>query len=194
MDLEKKNNCPENICKKDSKEGTVLINTGNGKGKTTAALGLALRAAGHNFRVLILQFIKGSWKPGEAKIMEKLKPLIEIEQMGRGFIKFKNGKLQPTSQQIDNAIESFRYAREKIYSGKYDMVILDEINNLIDYGLLKVEDVVDLIKNKPKEISIVLTGRNAHHKLVDIADTVTEMKEIKHAFSKGIKARKGIEY
>lgn len=194
MDLEKKNNCSQNIYKKDSKKGLVLINTGNGKGKTTAALGLALRAAGHNFRVLILQFIKRRWKTGEAKIMEKLRPLIEIEQLGRGFIKFKNGKTQPTSQQIDNAIESFRYAREKIYSGKYDMVILDEINNLIDYGLLKVEDVVDLIKNKPKEISIVLTGRNAHHKLVDIADTVTEMKEIKHAFSKGIRARKGIEY
>ncbi len=194
MDLEKKNNCSQNIYKKDSKKGLVLINTGNGKGKTTAALGLALRAAGHNFRVLILQFIKGPWKTGEAKIMEKLKPLIEIEQLGRGFIKFKNGKPQHTSQQIDNAIESFRYAREKIYSGKYDMVILDEINNLIDYGLLSVEDVVDLIKNKPKEISIVLTGRNAHHKLVDIADTVTEMKEVKHAFSNGIKARKGIEY
>ncbi len=194
MDLEKKNNCPENICKKDSKEGTVLINTGSGKGKTTAALGLALRAAGHNFRVLILQFIKGRWKTGEAKIMGKLKPLIEIEQLGRGFIKFKNGKPQPTSRQIDNAIESFRYAREKIYSGKYDMVILDEINSLIDYGLLSVEDVVDLIKNKPKKISIVPTGRNAYHKLVDIADTVTEMKEVKHAFSKGIKARKGIEY
>jgi len=194
MDLEKKNNCSQNIYKKDSKKGLVLINTGNGKGKTTAALGLALRAAGHNFRVLILQFIKGPWKTGEAKIMEKLKPLIEIEQLSRGFIKFKNGKPQPTSQQIDNAIESFRYAREKIYSGKYDMVILDEINNLIDYRLLKVEDVVDLIKNKPKKISIVLTGRNAHYKLVDIADTVTEMKEVKHAFSKGVKARKGIEY
>lgn len=194
MNLEKKNNCSQNICKKDSKEGLVLINTGNGKGKTTAALGLALRAAGHNFRVLILQFIKGRWKTGEAEIMEKLKPLIEIEQLGRGFIKFKNGKPQPTKEQIDNAIESFKYAREKIYSRKYHMVILDEINNLIDYGLLKVEDVMDLIKNKPKKISIVLTGRNAHHKLVDIADTVTEMKEVKHAFSKGIKARKGIEY
>ena len=195
MDLEEKNNCSQNICKEDSKEGLVLINTGNGKGKTTAALGLALRAAGHNFKVLILQFIKAPYyRTGEAKIMEKLKHLIEMEQLGRGFIKFKNGKPELTKEQIDNAIESFKYAREKIYSSKYDMVILDEINNLIDYGLLKVEDVVDLIKNKPKKISIVLTGRNAHHKLVDIADTVTEMKEVKHAFSKGIKARKGIEY
>ena len=195
MDLEEKNNCSQNISKKDSKEGLVLINTGNGKGKTTAALGLALRAAGHNFKVLILQFIKAPYyRTGEAKIMEKLKHLIEMEQLGRGFIKFKNGKPELTKEQIDNAIESFKYAREKIYSSKYDMVILDEINNLIDYGLLKVEDVVDLIKNKPKKISIVLTGRNAHHKLVDIADTVTEMKEVKHASSKGIKARKGIEY
>ncbi|MCJ7727639.1 MAG: cob(I)yrinic acid a,c-diamide adenosyltransferase, partial [Actinobacteria bacterium] len=99
-----------------------------------------------------------------------------------------------TKEEIDNAIESFKYAREKIYSSKYDMVILDEINNLIDYGLLKVEDVVDLIKNKPVKLCIVLTGRNAPCKLIDIADTVTEMKEVKHAFSKGIKTRKGIEY
>jgi len=194
MNLEEKNNCSQNICKKDSKEGLVLINTGNGKGKTTAALGLALRAAGHNFKVLILQFIKGPWKTGEAKIMEKLKPLIEIEQLGRGFIKFKNGRPELTKEEIDNANESFKYAREKIYSSKYDMVILDEINDLIDYGLLKVEDVVDLIKNKPVKLCIVLTGRNAPCKLIDIADTVTEMKEVKHAFSKGIKARKGIEY
>lgn len=195
MDLEKKNNCSQNICKKDSKEGAVLINTGNGKGKTTAALGLALRAAGHNIKVLILQFIKGPhYRTGEAKIMEKLKPLIEIEQLGRGFIKFKNGRPELTKEEIDNANESFKYAREKIYSSKYDMVILDEINNLIDYGLLKVEDVVDLIKNKPVKLCIVLTGRNAPCKLIDIADTVTEMKEVKHASSKGIKARKGIEY
>ncbi|MCG2790927.1 MAG: cob(I)yrinic acid a,c-diamide adenosyltransferase [Actinomycetia bacterium] len=195
MDLEEKNNCSQNICGKDSKKGLVLINTGNGKGKTTAALGLALRAAGHNFKVLILQFIKAPYyRTGEAKIMEKLKPLIEIEQLGRGFIKFKNGRPELTKEEIDNANESFKYAREKIYSSKYDMVILDEINNLIDYGLLKVEDVVDLIKNKPVKLCIVLTGRNAPCKLIDIADTVTEMKEVKHAFSKGIKARKGIEY
>jgi len=194
MDFKKNNNRLKNYTKKGSKAGQVLINTGNGKGKTTAALGLALRSAGHNQKVLILQFIKGRYRTGEIKIIEKLKPLIEIEQLGRGFIKFKNGKPAPTSRQIENAKESFKYAREKIYSGKYDMVILDEINNLVDYGLLKVEDVVDLIKNKPGELCIVLTGRNAHFKLVDIADTVTEMKEVKHTFSKGTGARKGIEY
>ena len=180
--------------KKNISKGLILINTGNGKGKTTAALGLALRAAGHNLKVLILQFIKGSWKTGEAKIIEKLKPFIEIEQLGKGFINFKNDKPIVTQEQIDNAKKSFKYASDKINSNRYDIVILDEINNLISYGLLKVEDVTSLIKNKPAKLSIVLTGRNAPEELIDIADTVTEMKEIKHVFSGGIKARKGIEY
>jgi len=195
MGFKKNNNGFKKYTKKVSKEaGQVLINTGNGKGKTTAALGLALRSAGHNQKVLILQFIKGRYRTGEIKIIEKLKPLIEIEQLGSGFIKFKNGKPAPTTRQIENAKESFEYAREKIYGGKYDLVILDEINNLVDYGLLRVEDVVELIKNKPGKLCVVLTGRNAHFKLVDIADTVTEMKEVKHTFSKGTGARKGIEY
>jgi len=180
--------------RKNIREGLVLINTGNGKGKTTAALGLALRAAGHNLKVLILQFIKGSWKTGEAKAIEKWIPLIDIEQLGKGFINFKNGKPVISKENIDNARESFKYASDKISSNQYDVVILDEINNLISYGLLKVEDTVSLIENKPAKLSIILTGRNAPEELINIADTVTEMKEIKHAFSRGIKAKKGIEY
>ncbi len=180
--------------KKKVKRGLILINTGNGKGKTTAAMGLALRAAGRNLKVLILQFIKGPWKSGEVKIIEKLKPLIEIEQLGLGFIRFKDGKMVNEEKQLKNAYESFRYASNKVNSGKYDVVILDEINNLVGMGLLKVEDAVSLIKNKPEELNIVLTGRNAPEELIEIADTVTEMKEIKHALSKGIKARKGIEF
>ena len=179
---------------KNVREGLVLRNTGNGKGKTTGALGLALRAAGHNLKVLILQFIKGSWKTGEAKAIEKWIPLIDIEQLGKGFINFKNGKPVISKENIDNARESFKYASDKINSNQYDVVILDEINNLISYGLLKVEDAVSLIENKPAKLSIILTGRNAPEELIDIADTVTEMKEIKHAFSSGIKAKKGIEY
>jgi cob(I)alamin adenosyltransferase len=186
--------------KKNIREGLVLINTGNGKGKTTAALGLALRAAGHNLKVLILQFIKGSWKTGEAKAIGKWIPLIDIEQLGKGFINFKNGKPVISKENIDNARESFKYASDKINStdkinsNQYDVVILDEINNLISYGLLKVEDAVSLIENKPAKLSIILTGRNAPEELINIADTVTEMKEVKHAFSSGIKAKKGIEY
>ncbi len=181
--------------KKKPKEGLVLINTGSGKGKTTAALGVALRAAGHNMKVLILQFIKGGCVTGETKVInERLKPMIDIEQLGRGFIRFKNGRPDITDEQIKNTRDSFEYAKEKIYSNKYDMIILDEINNIISYGLLGVEEVINVIKGKPERLCLVLTGRDASEKLIDIADTVTEMKEIKHAFNKGIKARKGVEY
>ena len=180
--------------KKETKKGLILINTGNGKGKTTAAMGLALRAAGNDLKVLILQFIKGPWKSGEVKIIEKLKPLIEIEQLGTGFIKFEKGRPLVTEKDTENAEKSFRYACGKINCRQYDMVILDEINNMIDYGLLEIKDVINLLENKPEELCVVLTGRNAPPALIKIADTVTEMKEIKHAFSRGIKARKGIEY
>jgi len=194
MDSTGNNNRNVKIYRKDLKEGLVLVNTGEGKGKTTAALGLALRAAGHNQKVLIMQFIKGRFDTGEFRIIKKLKPLIEIEQLGKGFIKFKDGKPAPTSAQVENSSESFEYACKKVASGKYDMIILDEIINLMSYGLLKIEDIINLIKNKPKKLCIVLTGRNAPRELLDIADTVTEMREVKHAFSRGIKARKGIEY
>ena len=180
--------------KENKKEGLVIINTGEGKGKTTAALGLALRAAGHGQRILILQFIKDAWKTGESKIMERLKPEIEMEQLGKGFIKFKDGKLQITEKDRENAEESLRYAIEKINSGKYDLVVLDEINNIIAYGLVDIRKVIGLIKERPIGLSLVLTGRGAPDELIDIADTVSEIKEIKHAYSKGIKAKKGIEY
>ena len=188
------NNKQKEIYRKDLKEGLVLVNTGEGKGKTTAAMGIALRAAGHNQKVLIMQFIKGRFDTGEFRIIKKLKPLIEIERLGKGFIRFKDEKPAPTRIQVKNSSESFDYACKKIASGKYDMIILDEIINLISYGLLKVEDTINLIKNKPKKLCIVLTGRNAPRELLDIADTVTEMREGKHAFSRGIKAKKGIEY
>jgi cob(I)alamin adenosyltransferase len=188
------NNKQEKNYRKDSQEGLVLINTGEGKGKTTAALGLALRAAGHNQKVLIMQFIKGRFDTGEFRIIKKLEPLVEIERLGKGFIRFKDGKPAPTRAQVKNSTESFEYACKKVTSGKYDMIILDEVINLMSYGLLKIEDTIDLIKNKPKKLCIVLTGRNAPRKLLDMADTVTEMREVKHAFSRGIKAKKGIEY
>jgi cob(I)alamin adenosyltransferase len=188
------NNKQEKNYKKDSQEGLVLINTGEGKGKTTAAFGLALRAAGHNQKILIMQFIKGRFDTGEFRIIKKLGPLVEIERLGKGFIRFKDGKPAPTRAQVKNSSESFEYACKKVASGRYDMIILDEIINLMSYGLLKIEDTIDLIKNKPKKLCIVLTGRNAPRELLDMADTVTEMREVKHAFSRGIKAKKGIEY
>jgi len=180
--------------KENTKEGLVIINTGTGKGKTTAALGMALRAAGHGQKVLILQFIKGAWKTGESKIMERLRPEIEMIQLGKGFIKIEDGKLKITQKDRDDAARSLQFARGKIINGSYDMVILDEMNNLLAYGLIETEEIIRLIEERPKASSIVLTGRGAPEELIDIADTVSEVREIKHAYSRGIKAKKGIEY
>jgi cob(I)alamin adenosyltransferase len=176
------------------KNGLVIVYTGNGKGKTTAALGLALRATGYNQKVLILQFIKGTWETGELKAIEKLKTSLQIKQLGKGFITFKNGKAMATKEQKNNALQSFKYAYKKVISNLYNIIILDEINNLIDYKLVDVNKIIDLIKNKPSRLSLVLTGRDAHKKIINISDIVTEMKEIKHIFKKGIKAKKGLDY
>ncbi|MGM0367861.1 MAG: cob(I)yrinic acid a,c-diamide adenosyltransferase [Actinomycetota bacterium] len=176
-----------------NKKGLILINTGDGKGKTTAALGIALRAAGHNLKVLILQFIKGPWKSGELRPLENI-PQIEVEKLGIGFIEFNQGKPVITKEQKRNARESFKYAQEKINRGTYDMVILDEILNLLSYNLIKEADLINLLKNKSKNLIIILTGNKVPESLVEMADTVTEMKSIKHAYEKGIKAIKGIEY
>ena len=195
MNLKKDKNSTRDKFNKDSKEGLVIINTGNGKGTTTGAGGVGLRAGGNYMKFFILLFNKSGRVSGEAKVItERLRPLVDIEQLGKGFIRFKNGKPDPTGEQIKNARDSFKYASDKIESNKYDLIVLDEINNLVDYGMLKVEEVAEIIKNRPKGICLVLTGRNASPELIDIADTVTEMKEIKHVFRKGIKARKGIEY
>ncbi len=117
-----------------------------------------------------------------------------MEQFGKGFIEVKDEKLKITDKNRENAEESLRYAKERINRGKYDMIILDEINNIIAYGLADEGEVIDLVKEKPKELSLVLTGRGATDRLIEVADTVSEIREIKHAYSKGIKAKKGIEY
>lgn len=175
------------------KKGQVLVNTGDGKGKTTAALGLALRAAGHNLRVLVLQFIKGPWMSGEVKVCRDM-ACIDIEQLGSGFIKFEQGKLVIDQKLKKEAEKALAYAKEKIMEGSYDVIVLDEINNMVDYGMIEANQLVKIIEDKPEDLTLVLTGRNADPRVIQAADTVTEMKEVKHAFSKGIKAVKGIEY
>jgi cob(I)alamin adenosyltransferase len=174
--------------------GQVIINTGAGKGKTTAALGMAVRAAGHGQKVLILQFIKGAWKTGESKFMKKLVPEIEMMQLGKGFFKIEDGKVKITPKDREEAREAFEIAADKIISGQYDLIVLDEIINILAYGLIGTGELISLLKEKPQGLSIVLTGRGAPRELIDAADTVSEIKEIKHAYSQGIKAKKGIEY
>jgi cob(I)alamin adenosyltransferase len=173
-------------------QGLIIIHTGDGKGKTTAAMGMALRAAGHQFRCLMIQFIKGSWAYGELEAVKKLHPYFEIIPMGKGFIRFDQGG--PTPEDLQAVQETWNFFLEQMQCGRYDLIILDEINYVIDYQLLPVEEVVEALKNKPASLHVILTGRNAKPEIMDLADLVTEMKEIKHPYKKSIRAQKGIEF
>ena len=170
------------------RKGYIQVYTGNSKGKTTAALGLALRAAGAGLKVFIGQFIKKR-RCSEHKALERFKDLITVKQYGTGFL--KGGK--PTRSEITAAKKGLEEVKKAISSKKYDMVILDEINIAVRNNLIPVEELLDLLEKKPPEIELILTGRYADDKVIDRADLVTEMKEIKHYFRKGIKARVGIE-
>jgi cob(I)alamin adenosyltransferase len=183
-----------------SRRGLIVINTGPGKGKTTAALGTALRAAGNGMRVLILQFLKGSWLSGELEAVETLgkslgspeDPSVVIRQMGRGFVKVGGAQTDP--EDIRLVEEAWDEAASAILSGDWDLVVLDEINYAIGYKMLAPEKVADTLRAKPEMVHVILTGRNAHPLLVELADTVTEMREVKHAYQKGILAQRGIEF
>ena len=172
--------------------GLIIVNTGNGKGKTTAALGLGLRAVGHGMKVLMLQFIKGSWRTGELDAVKRLEPNFKIIQLGQGFVKTRKGEHAEST--LEKARVSWDYAKQEIFSDLYDTIILDEINNVIDYGLLNVEEVISALKERPKRLNVILTGRNANDKIIELADMVTEMREVKHPYKKGVKAQKGIEF
>ena len=176
----------------DSRKGLILINTGPGKGKTTAAMGTALRAVGNGMRVLMLQFLKGSWHYGELDAVQAFGPNFILRQMGRGFVKIGGAEADP--EDIRLVQEAWTQAREAIYSGEWDMVVLDEINYAISYGMLDPAVVAEALRGRPEMVHVILTGRNAHPLLVELADTVTEMHEVKHAYQKGILAQRGIEY
>ncbi|MDA8215546.1 MAG: cob(I)yrinic acid a,c-diamide adenosyltransferase [Nitrospiraceae bacterium] len=171
------------------RRGYIQVYTGNSKGKTTAALGLALRAAGAGLKIFIAQFIKKR-RCSEHKALERFKDLITINQYGTGFLKGE----KPTKSEIDAARKGLEEVKSIIASTTYDMVILDEINVAVYHKLLNVEDIVDLLNSRPLNMEIVLTGRYADEKIIKMADLVTEMKEIKHYYKKGVKARRGIEH
>ena len=177
----------------ETRRGLIIVHTGPGKGKTTAALGTAFRAVGQGLKVLMVQFIKGSWHYGEldaAKMLGAAK--LEILPMGRGFVKI--GAERPEPEDVRLVEEAWKFAAEKIQSGDYDMVILDEINYAISYKMLDPEAVVEVLRQKPEMVHVILTGRNAHPSVVECADLVTEMREVKHPYQKGIMAQRGIEY
>lgn len=177
---------------KSKTKGLVIVYTGDGKGKTTAALGMALRAAGHGMKVLIVQFVKSFKSYGELKFLKKYDCGIEIKTMGKGYVKMK-GDVHPFEEHVKAAKKTLEFAREQIQSKKYQIVVLDEINIALDKKLISMKEVADLISQKPPHLHLVLTGRNAPKKLIGLADLVSEVKEIKHPFRKGILAQKGIE-
>ena len=176
----------------DSRKGLILINTGPGKGKTTAAMGTALRAVGNGMRVLMIQFLKGSWHYGELDAVKSFGDNFVLKQMGRGFVKVGGAETDPEDIRLVEA--AWAEARQAIYSGDWDMVVLDEINYAIGYGMLDPAIVTEALRQRPEMVHVILTGRNAHPLLVELADTVTEMREVKHAYQKGILAQRGIEY
>jgi len=175
------------------KDGLTIVYTGKGKGKTTAALGIALRATGYDKKICMIQFIKGSWHYGEMDSSKRLEPEFEMVTIGKGFVGIIDDK-SPREDHEQIAKEAIKVSNEKIQSGKYDIIILDEINYAVNLGLISINDVLKLIKSKPDNLDLVLTGNHVKDEIIEIADLVTEMKEIKHPFQKGIKAKKGIDF
>jgi cob(I)alamin adenosyltransferase len=175
---------------KGKHSGLVLLHTGNGKGKSTAAFGQALRAAGHGLQVCIVQFIKGQSQTGEAKAFQSLADNVEFHVKGSGFTWQQKDKEEVTRV----ARQAFDFAREKIMSGRYDMVVLDELTYLVTYGMVDEAEVLDMIRHRPAGLHLVITGRDASEKLVDAADLVSEVRMIKHPYAAGVKAQKGIEF
>jgi cob(I)alamin adenosyltransferase len=171
-------------------KGLVQVYTGNGKGKTSAAFGLALRAVGRGLSVYMIQFIKGGFDYGELYVVDKL-PNFTLKAFGRG--KFIT-EMPPGKEDVKLARDAFRLAKKTVEEGKHDVVILDEINVVLELGMISKKEVLQLIKSKPEHIELVLTGRYAPKEIIEAADLVTEMKQIKHPFDTGYPARKGIEF
>jgi cob(I)alamin adenosyltransferase len=172
------------------KKGLLMVNTGDGKGKTTAALGLAIRTAGHGLKVCFIQFIKGSWKYGELAAVERFGELIDFHVMGKGFT-WKSKDLEK-----DKAVarQGWELAREAMASQLYHLVVLDEFTYLLAYQMIGLQTVLDGLNERPNDLHVLVTGRDAPQALLDLADMVTQMQVVKHPLKSGIKAQKGIEF
>jgi len=181
------------ILEPKEKVGLIVVITGHGKGKTTSALGIALRAIGYNMRVCIIEFMKGDMYSGEIDGIKRLSPKVELHLTGKGFCGIK-GNTYPYKEHRANAQDALKLAKEKMLSKKFDILILDEINNALQLKLVDLPQVLELIENKPQLMHLILTGRDAHPEVIKRAHTVTEMKEIKHAYRQGIEPQKGIDY
>lgn len=172
------------------KKGLLMVFTGNGKGKTTAALGLALRAAGHGHRVCFIQFIKGTWKYGEMESVKRFEDVIDFHVMGRGF----TWRSDDMGRDSEAARQAWEHAKDVMASTRYRLVVLDEFTYPLSYGMLDLKHVLETLANKPANLHVAITGRNAPEELLAAADLVTEMREIKHPLCSGINAQKGVEF
>lgn len=173
--------------------GLVIVFTGDGKGKTSAAIGMAVRASGHKMYVSVVQFIKSPAAAGEARAVERLAPEIDFISLGKGFVSGPPGS-STRSEHQQAAGEALNLARQRMHAGSWDLLILDEINNAVNMGLLDLADVMALVKSKPAKLHLVLTGRNAHPDIIAAADLVTEMRAIKHPYDHGVPAQRGIDF
>jgi cob(I)alamin adenosyltransferase len=175
---------------KTIERGLLIVHTGKGKGKSTAAFGMVFRHIGHGLRAGVIQFVKGSWGTGERTVLEKFPDLVTIKAMGEGF----TWETQDINRDIAHAREGWEEAKRMIADPSYRMVLLDELNIVLRYDYLPLQEVLDVLKNKPADKHVVVTGRNAKDELIEIADLVTEMELIKHPFRSGVKAQAGIEF
>ena len=178
------------LATKTREKGLIIVHTGKGKGKSTAAMGLAIRAIGNGMRVGIVQFVKGVWKTGERDVLARFPDLVTIKAMGEGF----TWETQDRQRDVKAAETAWAAAKAMIADKSYKMVILDELNIVLRYDYLAVDDVIATLKKKPEMLHVVVTGRNAKEELIEIADLVTEMAMVKHPFRSGVKAQAGVEF
>ncbi len=178
------------LATKTEEKGLLIVHTGKGKGKSTAAFGMVFRALGNGMRIGVVQFVKGAWNTGERDVLDRFPEQVTINAMGEGF----TWDVADRQRDLAAAAKAWEQAKALIMDPSYDMVLLDELNICLRYDYLPIADVVEFLRNKPFSTHVIVTGRNAKDELIEIADLVTEMTEIKHHFRAGVKAQKGIEF
>ena len=175
---------------KTIEKGLIIVHTGKGKGKSTAAFGMVFRCIGHGMKAGVVQFVKGAWATGERTVLEKFPELVTIKAMGEGF----TWETQDRARDIAHARAGWEEAKRMIADPQYQLVLLDELNIVLRYDYLPTAEIIETLRNKPAEKHVIVTGRNAKDELIEIADLVTEMEQVKHPFRSGVKAQKGIEF
>ena len=178
------------LATKTQERGLIVVHTGKGKGKTTAAMGLVMRCIGHGFRVGIVQFVKGVWETGERAVLRRFPDLVTVKAMGEGF----TWEIQDRERDVAAAQRAWEAGKEMIADPSYKLVLLDELNIVMRYDYLPLDEVIATLRDKPRDLHVVVTGRNAKDELIEIADLVTDMTQIKHPFRGGVKAQAGIEF